>query len=314
MVFDPTSDRLIMFGGTSGGATLNETWAYYPSTTSWTELNPTGSLPPARVTLSMVWDPATQRMIMFGGAQDVSLSNLVNDTWAYDPMANSWTDLRPADPPSARWGQAMVYDSLTQRVIMVGGQGANTDDLNDTWAYDPKANTWSELTPKGKESTTWVAHSMIYDPSSGRVIAFGGGGGGNTERNETWLYDPNASTWTKLSPSGTLPSPRAFSPMVYDPGTKRGLIFGGLFQAGSGFLNDTSAYDPSTDAWTVLAPAGTLPSARSEQAVAYDPSTGLMIMFGGWDGSVRLNDTWAYDPKANTWSELTPEGPTLTTG
>jgi N-acetylneuraminic acid mutarotase len=294
MVFDPTSDRIIMFGGAYAGvASLNETWAYSPSTNRWTELSPTGSLPPPRSRLSMVWDSSTQRMIMFGGQDDTG--SLLNDTWAYDPATNSWTDLRPANPPSARWGHAMVYDSLARRVIMVGG-GDATGDLMDTWAYDPKANTWSELTPKGTAPTTWVAHSMVYDPSSNRVIAFGGGGGGVTERNATWAYDPNANTWTELSPSGTLPYPRAFSAMVYDPTTKRVLMFGGLFQGGSNFLNDTWAYDPSADAWTLLAPAGAPPSARWEPSMVYDPTTGQVIMFGGSGSNGFLNDTWVYTP------------------
>jgi N-acetylneuraminic acid mutarotase len=149
---------------------------------------------------------------------------------------------------------------------------------------------------------------MVYDPSSNRVIAFGGGGGGVTERNDTWAYDPSANTWTKLNPSGTLPYPGAFSAMVYCPTTKRVLVFGGLFQAGAGVLNDTWAYDPSASAWSLLAPAGTLPSARAQQSMVYDPTTGQVIMFGGTGDIGALNDTWTYDPVANTWAELKPAG------
>ena len=296
MVFDPTTQRVIIFGGQDGRVALDETWAYSPSADTWTKLDPTGSTPPTRYHFSMVWDPVSQRVIMFGGDKDVTNSQLLNDTWAYDPIADSWTNLRPTNPPSARWGHAVVYDSVGQRVILVGGQDP-TGDLADMWAYDPKGNTWRELTPKG-DGTTWVAHSMAYDSLSSQVIAFGGGGGGTTERNETWVYDTKGNAWTKVRPSGTLPETRAFSPMVYDPTTDRAFIFGGLFTEGAGALDDTWAYNPSASTWTLLSPTGTAPSARAAQAMACDQSSGRIYMFGGEATGAVLDDTWVYGRSA----------------
>ena len=43
----------------------------------------------------------------------------------------------------------MVYDTQTNKVILFGGDGNNGNDLNDTWAYDPQSNTWTELSPSG---------------------------------------------------------------------------------------------------------------------------------------------------------------------
>jgi len=40
--------------------------------------------------------------------------------------------------------------------------------------------------------------------------------------------------------------------------------------------------------------------------MAYDPETGQVIMFGGFDGNQYLNDIWAYDPATNEWTELIP--------
>ena len=33
-----------------------------------------------------------------------------------------------------------------------------------------------------------------------------------------------------------------------------------------------------------------------------------MIMFGGSERYRGLNDTWAYDPAGNTWTDLKPSG------
>jgi len=55
----------------------------------------------------MTYDPGTQRMIMFGGAltpKDVgSPGQPLGDIWAYDPGANTWTELKSSGtlPPLA---------------------------------------------------------------------------------------------------------------------------------------------------------------------------------------------------------------------
>jgi N-acetylneuraminic acid mutarotase len=62
----------------------------------------------------------------------------LNDTWAYDPTANTWSELKPAgNLPTARHG-CMVYDSGVGHVIMFGGACGNLGALSDTWAYGSK--------------------------------------------------------------------------------------------------------------------------------------------------------------------------------
>jgi len=106
--YDPTGDRLILFGGYSGTSYFGDTWAYDLATNAWTNLQPVGSAPAAREGHSLVYDPETKKMILFGGYDG---SRQYNDTWAYDPAANTWASLRPAArAPAARDSQAMAYD------------------------------------------------------------------------------------------------------------------------------------------------------------------------------------------------------------
>ncbi len=99
-----------------------------------------------------------------------------NDTWAYDPAANTWTELHPAgDLPPARLCHAMVYDSATRQGDPLWRMVTRTDLLNDTWAYDPVANTWTELHPTGEcRPARKCPQSMVYDSATGKVILFGG--------------------------------------------------------------------------------------------------------------------------------------------
>ena len=104
----------------------------------------------------------------------------LNDTWAYDPAANTWTDLEPAgDLPSARCGHAMVYDLGQRPGDPLWGVAARRCQhcFNDTWAYDPAANTWTELHPAGDLPSARNGHAMVYDSATGKVILFGGSGG-----------------------------------------------------------------------------------------------------------------------------------------
>jgi len=293
--------------GSSAKATTTSTTAA-PST--WTNLHPAGSLPSARSGVPMVYDSTSGKVILFGGFFQVQNDRTYfNDTWAYDPTANTWTILNPAGSlPSARSGVPMVYDSASGKVILFGGFDGDAD-LSDTWAYDPTANAWTNLSPDGSLPSARAAQPMVYDSSSGKVILFGGFDG-TTYLDDTWAYDPGANTWTEMSPAGDLPSARYMQSMVYDVGTGKMILFGG--GDGVNDLNDTWAYDPSANTWTNLSPAGSLPSARSGQSTVYDLGTGKMILFGGSfgvrDDRVCFNDTWAYDPAANTWTNLSPDG------
>jgi hypothetical protein len=67
----------------------------------------------------------------------------------------------------------------------------------------------------------------------------------------------------------------------------------------------TTALAGPTPTWTQLSPA-TSPPARSYLAMTYDPVSGKIIMFGGFDGRRYLNDTWAFD--GTTWTHLHTRG------
>ncbi len=73
----------------------------------------------------------------------------------------------------------------------------------------------------------------------------------------------------------------------------------------------THASDPGSANWTKLSPA-TSPSARFGQAMAYDPVSKKIVLFGGI-GKTYLNDTWTFD--GTTWTkQQTPVAPPVRTG
>ena len=53
--------------------------------------------------------------------------------------------------------------------------------------------------------------------------------------------------------------------------------------------------------WIELSPSGP-PPARSYLAMTYDPVSGKIIAFGGFDGTGYLNDTWSFD--GTSWAQI----------
>ena len=73
------TDRLmrsvVVFGGGSGGAQLDDTWAWTGS--DWQQLQPVFS-PSPRESFGLVYDPGLGHVVCFGGADAF---NLFDDTW-----------------------------------------------------------------------------------------------------------------------------------------------------------------------------------------------------------------------------------------
>ena len=63
----------------------------------------------------------------------------------------------------------------------------------------------------------------------------------------------------------------------------------------------TTAAAQATTNWTQLFPAAS-PSARSYVAMAYDPASKMVVLFGGFGGTGYLNDTWTFD--GVTWTKV----------
>ena len=66
---------------------------------------------------SMVNDPATGNVVLFGG---ITTGNAkLADTWTWN--GSTWTQQSPATSPSARYSTSMAYDSATGNVVLFGG-------------------------------------------------------------------------------------------------------------------------------------------------------------------------------------------------
>ena len=116
VVHDPASGTLLLFGGQFQSSqsmmeSYNDLWSYTPGANTWTQLNPSGVLPPPRGFASMTYDPDHKVILLYGGVgvttpfrSNMPTVSELTDLWAYDPAANTWTKETPdgASPPFRR--------------------------------------------------------------------------------------------------------------------------------------------------------------------------------------------------------------------
>jgi Galactose oxidase, central domain len=231
MDYDSSSRATLVFGGAALGAggqpaVANDLWAYDATANAWSPLSPGGTLPPARLYPSLISRPTTGDVVLFGGWDG---STAFDDAWRYDPAGNAWTMLAAAPP--ARWGAAMVLHAPSGMILLFGGLFGSYDGSrrrNDLWGLDPPTNLWKNLDPRGEAPPARAYAAAAYDAEADRVILFGGFAGGAGLLGDCWMYDLGTNRWTALESAAGTPAKRDFSAMVYDPGAKAAILFGGM--------------------------------------------------------------------------------------
>lgn len=203
-IYDPTGDRLLVFGGAEGNDIYRgDLWALplEPGGT-WTQLAPPSPTPGGRRQHTAVYDSFQERMIVYGGDNDCCPYRL-SDIWALTLAgAPAWTQLTSAPLVNSRQGHVAVYDSFRRRMVVFGGyRGGNTFD-NSTWSYDLVGSSgWMQLFPDvALQLDPRHDHAGVYDPVRDQMLIFGGLVQGpsidGTSRNDLWAL------WWGRGPTG----------------------------------------------------------------------------------------------------------------
>ena len=172
MVYDAGNRRMVTFGGYDLNTNrTNDVWEYDAATRTWA--NVSGPGPSARQGAAMAYDPLRDRILLFGGTDDAGA--VLGDTWQWDTVAKTWSQLSLSPSPPARVGSRMVYDVANDRFVMQGGLSSASGLLSDTWRWDPVSGTWSNLMPgAGGAFSPRAYHGLVYNTTNGRVTIFGG--------------------------------------------------------------------------------------------------------------------------------------------
>jgi hypothetical protein len=186
-------------------------------------------------------------------------------------------------------------------VITIGGTGNSPVSMSNPTVRDSPVTPAISRVSGGVGNTlrlgTPLSTSAAWDCSQATVTSTHVGCA--TSASKSKRPDP---AWTELNYGP--PSPRDFYGMVNDVSAGDALLFGGESPTGTP-LNDTWEYSYSTGLWTKLTPK-TSPTARWGAAMAYDAKDGCVVLYGGFNGTAVLSDTWEF--ASGQWSKLTTKG------
>jgi len=310
-IYDPVRDQMIVFGGYTEPANsyVDDVWALSLGSMTWTPLAPSGSPPGSGFRASAVYDPAADRMVVFGG-YDGRSNTISAGAFALDLQGSSWTALAPSGAvPPERYLHTGIYDAGSGQLVVFGGVPSGTTFLRDAHALTLSGSpAWSELPTLGGTGPGGRGDQpiTIFDSARDRIVTFGGGAG-SSATNEVWALSlAGTPTWTRLMPAGTPPEARSFSAGIYDPLRDRLLVFGGL---APGAANDVWSLSlAGAPEWTELMPAGPAPDPRFGHTAIYDPVRDQMVVYGGYS-TLPLGDVWTLSlAGAPAWSEISPSG------
>ncbi|MGD1052578.1 MAG: hypothetical protein ABR950_01995 [Candidatus Dormibacteria bacterium] len=290
---DPADGSLILFGGGQQvgyhSSALDDTWRWTGE--AWTRLRPAVS-PPAGDVSSLVPDLANRTLLLFQADGTGPDSGLVG-TWAFGG-SEDWTELHPAAGPPA--GSTIVETA--------GAPLALSADLQRVYQWT--GSTWLALTVKDEiPQSDYVG--VAFDPVSGDVIVplvptnpdCGYTGSSyspcpSVSTAQTWGFDVATRTWHRLCLGGLGAGGISFDQegmASYSGGVLLLGVAGGTWRWGG---SSWSQVAPAPDASKLGLPG---------MALAYDPTTGEVVGFGGYGGFPVQTDsdaTWTWD--GNVWT------------
>jgi N-acetylneuraminic acid mutarotase len=251
------------------------------------------------------------KMYVFAGL--IPLWKTKGLVYEYDPATDHWTKKKPMALPSHH----VAFTEYHGKIYAFGGFVYPQSGppawvpINNSWEYDPAADTWKALAPMPTKRGSLVA-ATVRD----KIYVIGGAGNipGSTDTSITPTtpqmvfgtveeYDPATNTWRERSP---MPTPRnhtaagVINGKIYVVGGRVGAAFIGL----ASDISVVEEYDPATDKWS--APRARMPTARS--AMGAGVYNGRMYVAGGEFQDPHMMATFraveAYDPATNTWSVM----------
>jgi hypothetical protein len=342
MTYDPSRQRVLLFGGNSLGNPVNDTWEW--DGIDWQQRSAT-SPPPPRTGARCAFDPARNRVLLFGGWN--TGGTWYGDTWSWD--GNQWTLLTPPTSPSGRAAHLLVADPGTRSIYLYGGRSGGPI-YNDLWRWD--GSTWTLLgSPAGPgpretafgahdqarnrlvlcggmtisarmpgdtwewDGVSWSRHAGPQSPTSGGEFAYdilrqravlcgGKAWDGMRDTLATWEWD--GVGW-ELRDDVTHSFVFDGYALAYDLARGQTVLFGGKAYLGTvlTWFNHTRLFDGTQ--WRGALPA-TLPAPREGAAMAYDAIRQRTVMFGGVSSSAgHFGDTWEWDGSA--WALRATGGP-----
>jgi dynein heavy chain len=285
------SSAVVLFGGCDGAPT-NETWMFEDG--EWNEV--AGDAPPVRWRHSAsVFDG--DKVLVFGGFDQASR---LNDAWVFDGSKKIWEQISATQdgdrPPFPRGGHSASVvpkkegDTPSDVVYVFGGYGGTgfgRKDFKDITSLKTDSWEWKKVPVSGEEPEPRSDHAACVVRSK---IYVTGGWSASAQFDDTWIFETQTSTWTKIE-TAKLEVPRWQHSMVAVWAVPNWKIF--MFGGESGdleedglpsgtYLNDATVLDTGDHTWGDATLIGEAPLARSDTEMVFQKDKQKLMFVGGW--------------------------------
>jgi len=272
-------DDAYLCGGRTGPKynLLNEFWKYDSQADTWTQLDTFPGKPRVKAIAVTINGKAYVGMGCKGSAYD---NSVFKDFYEFNPFTGKWTPKAPFPGPAANDLAYSVVNGCLYTAMGFSGTGTN----NDTYKYDPVANTWTQLEDC---PGSYIAPASF---SIGTDFYVAGGYQGRNIRT-MFRFDTFNGKWTNAA---SMPEGRMMS-IGLEVGGKGYVMLGRFWagaQNGGRLLSDMVAYDHAENAWTKR---GDFPGGARQNAMVFTiRGRGYILM--GENDSQRLGDVWSFKP------------------
>mmetsp|Transcript_14304 Transcript_14304/g.41123 ORF Transcript_14304/g.41123 Transcript_14304/m.41123 type:complete len:626 (-) Transcript_14304:32-1909(-) len=208
-----------------------------------------------------------------------------------------------------------IHEEKWIRPHHVGGtngnnNGNNASNNNDMFQNERAGPTDMSIVVTGTPPPGRNGHSATLaadpdDEENGRIIIIGGWlGTGPLAASDMHVLDISNGgknlRWHQPAVKGTPPGPCNMHSADYVPQRKEVYVFRG--GNGREYLNDLHALNAKTLAWRKVQTVGQHPQQRANHSSALLEETGELFIFGGWNGTERLNDIHILNIATSTWT------------
>lgn len=279
-VYDPVRRRMLVHGGINAqsGIEPDDLWALsLDGTPAWTPIVPEDTLRGRSYPVD-VYDPVGDRLLACGGAGYAQFSALdLSDPMRWAPMLPACC---PLPAPGARAAHGVLYDSLRDRFLVIGGEFSQADSA--VWSFRPEGDArWQAVRAPAAPHGGFFADDQriaAYDSLGDRVLMFDG-----------WRVWPTPAdrpgSWTTLIGHEDRPGDLGSAAGVaLDSRRNRLIVTGGFMPAAhsAGYAQDgvwalSLGEEP---AWSLM---GRLPAGSYGHEAFYDPLRDRLVIVGGME-------------------------------
>jgi hypothetical protein len=271
---------------------VNDLWRW-KNNKEWMSLDATGDIPGPRLVTAMAaiqdkaymfggWDPETEGTggVILESVHELDLSN----------GGASWKKL-DATMPDGPTSRHVAVAIPSTGIILIHTHRCD----NYVLIFDPATGEFRKQPTTGSCPSSRGLHAATMVDATTFCI-FGGAAQDQNMSNESFLLNTETWKWTKLSPSGDCPSPRAGPCLcsVNSKNTKCVVLFGGaeVSEAGLKPRADVWALSLDKQEWTLLVDDKDGPPPRNAATLTeidLDQSGKGFLLTGGW---APFRQTW----------------------